>query len=86
VRTFLGVGAEPVLQPPLPTAVFPELTPRERVILEMIAQGMDNTQIAGQLVVSQRTVRNHISHIFRKLVVRNRSQAIVLARKAGLGH
>lgn len=85
VRTFLGVGAEPEPQPSPPAAVFPELTPRERVILEMIAQGLDNTQIAGQLVVSQRTVRNHISHIFRKLMVRNRSQAIVLARKSGLG-
>lgn len=85
VRTFLGVGAEPAEPPPTHPAVFPELTPREREILEMIAQGLDNSQIASKLVVSQRTVRNHISHIFRKLMVRNRSQAIVLARKAGLG-
>lgn len=85
VRSFLGAGAD-APEPPLPAqAVFPELTPRERDVLEMIAQGLDNTEIAGLLVVSQKTVRNHISHIFQKLMVRNRSQAIVLARRAGMG-
>jgi DNA-binding NarL/FixJ family response regulator len=66
--------------------VFPELTPRERDVLELISQGLDNAQIAEHLVVSQKTVRNHISHIFQKLMVRNRAQAIVLARQAGMGH
>ena len=86
VRAFLGAGAEPSEQPSTSQPVFPELTPRERDVLEMIAQGLDNQQIAQRLVVSQKTVRNHISHIFRKLMVRNRPQAIVLARQAGLGH
>jgi DNA-binding NarL/FixJ family response regulator len=54
--------------------------------LELIAQGLDNTQIAEHLVVSQKTIRNHIYHIFQKLMVRNRAQAIVLAREAGMGH
>jgi len=86
VRSFLGVGADTPDQPPPIQPVFPELTPRERVVLELIAQGLDNTQIAERLVVSHKTVRNHISHIFQKLMVRNRAQAIVLARQTGMGH
>jgi DNA-binding NarL/FixJ family response regulator len=85
VRSFLGVGADASDQPTPEQLVFPELTARERDILELIAQGLDNTQIAERLVVSQKTVRNHISHIFRKLMVKNRAQAIVLARQAGMG-
>ena len=86
VRSFLGVGADTPDQPPPIQPIFPELTPRERVVLELIAQGLDNAQIAERLVVSQKTVRNHITHIFQKLMVRNRAQAIVLARQAGMGH
>jgi len=54
--------------------------------LERIAQGLDNAQIAAHLEMSEKTVRNHITHIFDKLGVENRSQAIVLARDGGLGH
>ena len=61
------------------------LTQREIEILDRIAQGLDNTQIAAQLALSEKTVRNHITHIFDKLQVENRSRAIVLAREAGLG-
>jgi pimeloyl-ACP methyl ester carboxylesterase/DNA-binding CsgD family transcriptional regulator len=86
VRAFLGVGVEPQEQALDAQPLFPELTARERDILELIAQGLDNTQIAEVLVISQKTVRNHISHIFQKLAVKNRAQAIVLARQAGLGH
>jgi DNA-binding NarL/FixJ family response regulator len=86
VRTFLGAGGEAPDQPPASQTVFPELTSRERVVLDLIAQGLDNGQIAERLVVSQKTVRNHISHIFQKLMVKNRAQAIVLARQAGMGH
>jgi DNA-binding NarL/FixJ family response regulator len=64
---------------------FPELTEREREVLELIAQGLSNTEITRQLVVSPKTVRNHISNIFAKLQVADRAQAIVRAREAGLG-
>jgi DNA-binding NarL/FixJ family response regulator len=64
---------------------FPELTDREREVLELIAQGLSNQQITRQLVVSPKTVRNHISNIFAKLQVADRAQAIVRAREAGLG-
>ena len=69
-----------------PAAVtFPELTEREREILALIAHGRTNEQIAEQLVVSIKTVRNHVSTIFSKLQVADRAQAIVRAREAGLG-
>jgi pimeloyl-ACP methyl ester carboxylesterase/DNA-binding CsgD family transcriptional regulator len=86
VRSFLGVGGDAQEEIPPEGSLFPELTPREHEILDLIAQGLDNAEIAGRLVVSQRTVRNHISHIFQKLMVKNRAQAIVLARQAGMGH
>jgi pimeloyl-ACP methyl ester carboxylesterase/DNA-binding CsgD family transcriptional regulator len=86
VRSFLGVGGDMFEDLTPPQSAFPELSPREREVLDLIAQGLDNTQIAERLFVSQKTVRNHISHIFQKLMVRNRAQAIVLARQAGMGH
>lgn len=61
------------------------LTPRERELLELIARGRDNAQIAAALGLSEKTVRNHITSIFAKLDVENRSQAIVLARQSGFG-
>jgi len=64
---------------------FPALTAREAEILEQIAQGLDNAQIAARLALSEKTVRNHITHIFDKIGVESRSQAIVLARERGLG-
>jgi DNA-binding NarL/FixJ family response regulator len=63
---------------------FPELTDREREILAMIARGRTNQEIADDLVVSLKTVRNHVSNIFAKLQVADRAQAMDVARKAGL--
>jgi DNA-binding NarL/FixJ family response regulator len=54
-------------------------------VLELIAQGSDNSQIASRLRISPKTVRNHITSIFRKLGVETRPQAIVAARSAGFG-
>ena len=61
------------------------LTSREGEIVALLARGLDNTQIAAQLDMSEKTVRNHITRIFDKLGVQTRAQAIVLAREAGLG-
>ena len=66
-------------------AVFAQLTNREGQVLERIAQGLDNAQIAAHLGLSEKTVRNNITRIFDKLGVENRPQAIVLARESGLG-
>jgi DNA-binding NarL/FixJ family response regulator len=64
---------------------FPDLTDREREVLDLIAQGENNQDIAQQLHISAKTVSNHISNIFNKLQVSDRAQAIVRARQAGLG-
>ena len=64
---------------------FPDLTEREREVLDLIAAGLNNTQIAQRLLLSGKTVRNHVSNIFSKLQVADRAQAIVRAREAGLG-
>lgn len=63
---------------------FPELTERELEILRLIAQGLNNQELAQKLVLSPKTVRNHITSIFSKLQVADRAQAIVRAREAGL--
>jgi DNA-binding NarL/FixJ family response regulator len=72
-------------KPAAPSEAFPELTAREAELLDLIARGLNNAEIAKQLYVSQKTVRNHVSNIFLKLQVANRAQAIVRAREAGLG-
>ncbi|GLX02134.1 response regulator transcription factor [Microtetraspora sp. NBRC 16547] len=64
---------------------LPQLSPRERQVLDLIAAGATNTSIAHRLGVTQKTVRNHISAIFLKLGVASRGEAIVMARDAGLG-
>ncbi len=72
-------------RPAVEAAVFPELTDREREILDMVARGLNNSEITQRLVLSPKTVRNHVSNIFSKLQVADRAQAIVRAREAGLG-
>ncbi|GAA0292437.1 response regulator transcription factor [Kineococcus aurantiacus] len=65
--------------------VFPELSTREREVLELIASGRRNLQIAQQLVLSEKTVRNHVSSIMAKLGVHDRGELVATARNAGLG-
>ncbi len=69
----------------IPADAFPDLTDREREVLELIAQGKSNAEIARALVISVKTVRNHASNIFNKLQVTDRAQAAIRARDAGLG-
>lgn len=64
---------------------FAELTAREREVLEQVARGRNNGEIARELFISPKTVRNHVSNVFAKLQVSDRAQAIVRAREAGLG-
>jgi DNA-binding NarL/FixJ family response regulator len=70
--------------PPPGADAFPELTPREVQILRLIADQLTNPEIAGQLVISEKTVRNNVSAIFAKLRVATRAQAISAARDAGM--
>jgi DNA-binding NarL/FixJ family response regulator len=73
------------MQPMLPKAAFPDLTDREREILGLIAQGKSNAEMAEELVLSPKTVSNHVSNIFSKLQVVDRAQAVLRAKQAGLG-
>lgn len=66
------------------TEAFPELTEREREILQYIARGESNASIAAALTISLKTVRNHVSNIYNKLQVADRAQAVIRAREAGL--
>jgi len=70
---------------PAPAPLFPNLTDREREILTLIAQGKNNQAIARELFLSPKTIANHVSNIFSKLQVADRSEAIIRARDAGLG-
>lgn len=79
VAFFTGAHREYVAR------VFPELTEREREVLDLVAAGCGNHEIARRLTLSDKTVRNHVSAILFKLQVRDRAAAVAKARDAGLG-
>lgn len=79
VADFFAAPRSPAAEP------FPGLTERENEILELIAQGRSNGDIAGRLAIAPKTVRNHVANVFNKLQVADRASAIVRAREAGLG-
>lgn len=91
-RQFMDevVAFPQIAAPQMPDTGFEQrlsgLTERERGVLELMAQGLDNTDIAQALSLSEKTVRNYVTSIFDKLQVTGRPQAIVLAREAGFGH
>jgi DNA-binding NarL/FixJ family response regulator len=73
-------------RPPNTAALaFPELSEREREILDLMAQHYTNAEIAERLSLAPKTVRNHVSNVFAKLQVADRAQAIIRAREAGMG-
>lgn len=78
VRAFLPT-------PSVAEGAFARLTRGERALLELMAQGRDNAQIAAELGVSEKTVRNRVTSVYSKLEVDNRARAIVVAREAGFG-
>jgi DNA-binding NarL/FixJ family response regulator len=82
-RRLMAFFAAPRLD--LASHAFPQLTEREREILDLIARGLNNPAITQRLVLSPKTVRNHVSNIFSKLQVADRAEAIVRAREAGMG-
>jgi DNA-binding NarL/FixJ family response regulator len=79
LRTWFAAGPQPQ------TAPFPQLTQREREILDGVAAGLTNAQIGEQIFLSAKTIANNVSTILAKLQVTDRAQAIVAARDAGLG-
>lgn len=81
-RVLAHFGAGAAAAAPVP---FPELTAREREVLDLVAAGLRNAAIAERLFLSQKTVANHLSSIFAKLAVDGRAEAIIRARDEGLG-
>jgi DNA-binding NarL/FixJ family response regulator len=80
-RRVLGMASAPATA----GAPFPELTRREHEVLDLIAAGLRNTEIARRMSIAPKTIANHISAIFTKLQVTDRAEAIIRARDAGLG-
>lgn len=76
---FTGMAAQPGRE------MFPQLSDREREILDLMARGLDNRRIAAALFLSDKTVRNHVSAVIGKLEVPDRAEAIARGRRAGLG-
>ena|SRR5215813_7343360 len=81
LKSYFAHPSPPVLPPS-----FPELTERERQVLDLMAQHLSNPEIAQRLSISEKTVRNQVSNILNKLQVADRAQAILQAQKAGLGN
>jgi DNA-binding NarL/FixJ family response regulator len=73
------------LQPKSPPLPFPQLSDREREVLNLLAHGHNNATIANRLYLSPKTIRNHVSNIIGKLQVADRTAAIIRARDSGLG-
>lgn len=81
-QRVLGFLTAPRSQTAVP---FPELTPRESAVLDLLAAGLNNAAIAARLEIAPKTVANNVSAVFGKLQVADRAQAIIRARDAGLG-
>jgi DNA-binding NarL/FixJ family response regulator len=83
-RRLIGEFARQGPQTAPPAAALATLTPRETQVLRLVAEGLSNPEIAGRLVVTEETVKTHVSRVLAKLGLRDRTQAVVTAYETGL--
>jgi DNA-binding NarL/FixJ family response regulator len=83
-RRLIGEFAQRPTARPQRIAALDELTPRETEVLELVAEGLSNPEIAARLVVTEETVKTHVSRVLNKLGLRDRTQAVVAAYESGL--
>ncbi|XVS66598.1 response regulator [Actinosynnema sp. CA-299493] len=83
-RRLIGEFTRLRPEPPAPATALSTLTPRETQVLRLIAEGLSNTEVAARLVVTEETVKTHVSRVLGKLGLRDRTQAVVAAYESGL--
>jgi DNA-binding NarL/FixJ family response regulator len=83
-RRLISQFAQQSAAPRPATPRLEELTPRETQVLRLIAEGLSNSEIAGRLVVTEETVKTHVSRVLNKLGLRDRTQAVIVAYETGL--